>query len=171
MKEFSVTVPCKTYIRKYFTTIYGPQIQLDHKTDFGDTILTKLSHRPLIRISRQHLNIAFRDYNDQLKFVIPVYFFYYTEHNLNEQNIFNINRYLQNTFESDLFTMMNIAAAFGVERKTACETFAKNHNISVEEDITLDAMLRAERRSRTAKTMANFFLVNLSAKVQAPHRQ
>lgn len=165
MKEFTVTIPCKRYIRKYFNHIYGEEISLSHEDDFGDSILTKLSTKPIVRLSKQFMNIAFRDFNDQLKFKLPFDFFYRVEHTLNPQNIYNINRYLQNTFETDLFIIMNIGSAFGVERKISAEAFARKYKIEMDKDITLDAMLQSEYRTRTGKPLKNLFLVYLSGKV------
>lgn len=168
MKDFTVSVPCKRYIRKYYTHIYGPQIPLSHDTDFGDTILTKISMKPIIRMSRQFLNVAFNGYNEQITFRLPVSLFYYVETNLNHQNIYNINRFLQNTFESDFFHIVQIAAAFGVERRKAMEVFIKKHGIEIDNDITLDALLQMEYRCRTKTSISNKFLVHLSSTLRNP---
>lgn len=162
MKEFTITVPCKTYIRKYFNYIYGEEITLNHGDDFSDTILSKISHKPYVRLSKQDLNIAFRYNTDKLIFKLPIDFFYRAENELNEQMIYSINRYLQNIFETDLFIIVNIGAAFGVEKRISCEVFARKHNLVIDKDITLDAMIQAEYRERTYKHSKNKFLVALS---------
>lgn len=171
MKEFTISIPCKKYIRKYFNHIYGAEILLSHGDDFGDTVLTKISTRPYVRLSKQFLNIAFKGYNDELKFTLPFDFFYRAQHSLNEQHIHNINRYLQSTFETDLFIIMNIGSAFGVERKTSAEVFARKYGIEIDKDLTLDAMLQSEYRTRTQKPLKNLFLVYLSGKVHTPSKE
>lgn len=163
MHNYCVAVPCKSYIRKYFASQLGDPIALNHTTDFGDTILTKLSGKPLIRISKQQFNVAFKDYNDQLKFRIPFDFFYRIQNNISSQHIFAINRFLQNVFEADLFVIVNIGAAFGVQRRTAIEAFARKYGINLDEDISFDALIKNESRKRAQKTLANNFLVSLSS--------
>src|SRR4051794_25099824 len=98
MQSYHLSVPTKAYIRKYFTVLYGHPIQLTHANDFGDTILTKMISRPLCQVNKRVLNLSDRDYNDTLRFQLPADFFYRLETELTEQQVYNINRYLENCF-------------------------------------------------------------------------
>lgn len=163
MESYCVNVPCKTYVRKYFNAVYGNQIELNYGSDFADTILTKMATQPIKRLSHHQLNQAFLFFNDEIKFKLPADFFYRVENNLDRQQIYCINRYLVNVFEADFFTVVNVAAAFGIERSTAIEAFCRNYNIILEEDITKEAMKKSEYRHRESPTMKNSFLATLSS--------
>jgi hypothetical protein len=170
IEHYSVSVPCKTYVRKYFCTLYGDTIQLNQQSDTFDTILTKMVTKPLQRLNHHKLNQAFLFYNNQIKFQLPIDYFHRLDKDLDRQQIFSINRFLENVFESDLFTIVNIGAAFGIERRTAIESFARNYNIILEEDITYEALKQSEYRLRKSPTMKENFLVTLSSPFSAKRR-
>ncbi len=162
MQSYSILVPCKTYISKYFSGQYGDLISLDHKSDFGDTILTKLSARPITRINRQKIGMAYQYYDSTLKFKLPIDFFYRIETDISEQKVVNINRYLENIFDSTLLTAIAMATFFGVEKRTATEAFLSKYNILIDEDITHDCIRQKDSRMRRNPAMKNNFLVTLS---------
>lgn len=162
MENYSISIPCKNYIRKYFTAQYGAPIPLALDTNFGDTILTKLSAKPLKRPTQNFLNLAFRDFDSEIKFLIPIHFFYRLQNNVTSQHVWCINRFLQKTFEEDLFIITNIAACFGVARRKAHEAWAQHYNIILDEDMTRDALKKSEQRTRAQKTTENNFLAILS---------
>jgi hypothetical protein len=162
LQSYCVNVPCKGYIKKYFTRLYGHPIPLNHKSDFGDTILTKMISPSLAQANGYVLNLSNRDYNDQVKFQLSFDFFYRVENNLKQQQVYNINRFLENTFKADLFIFVNCAAFFGVERKISIERFADKYEIQLEEDIKYDALVKAEMRYRKTLSARNNLLLQLS---------
>lgn len=163
LTAYSISVPCKAYIKKYFTSVYGSIITLNHQSDFGDTILTKMSTVPLSQVNKTILNQFDRDFNDALKFQLPIDSFYRIEHNLTKQQIYSINRYLENVFETDLFMVVATAGVFGVEKKVAIERFTARFGIQLEDDITYEALKRKEYRYRNSSTAKNLFLNQLSS--------
>lgn len=163
IQSYSVSVPCKGYIKKYFQKLYGTTIPLNHSSDFGITVLTMMSSTPLIRVNKRILNLS-TQYNDcQLQFQLPIDFFYRIENKLTEQQAFAINRYLENVFQADLFQMVNVGAFFGVERRNSIERFANKFDIVLEEDISSEALIKQEYRSRKSGTAKNIFLASLSS--------
>ncbi len=162
MQSYSVVVPCKPYIAKYFTGIYGDVIPLDHKTDFGDTILTKLSARPVTRVNRQKIGVALKLYTSVLKFKLPIDLFYRLDSQVTDQQVVNINRYLENVFDSTILQVIFIAVCFGVEKRTATEAFLNRYNIIIDEDITHDSIRQKDCRMRKNPAMRNNFLATLS---------
>lgn len=163
MTDYCITVPCKAYVKKYFSALYGEPFPLNLTSDLADTILTKMVTQPIKRLSHHQINQAFLHFNDKIKFQLPADFFYRVENNLNQQQSYAINRYLHNVFESDFFAVVNVAAAFGVERRIAIESFCMKFNITLEEDITYEALKKSEYRLRNSPTMKNNFLATLSS--------
>jgi hypothetical protein len=157
LSAYSVDMPCKGYIRKYFNCLYGNPVPLEYSSDFGDTILTKMSTSPLSRVNKKILTIAFKDLNQELKFQLPIDMLHRVENNLSEQQIYYINRYLENIFETDLCMVVNCAGIFGVEKKVAIERFANRFDIQLEEDITYEALQKKEYRFRKSSTAKNLF--------------
>ncbi|MFL5786729.1 MAG: hypothetical protein ACJ748_01640 [Flavisolibacter sp.] len=163
LSTYSLNVPCKGYIKKYFSCLYGDPVTLDHKTDFGDTIFTKMTARPLYRLNHHNINQAFLFFDSQLKFQLPADFFYRIDLELTKQQIYNINRYLENCFRADLFMIINCATFFGVEIRTTIEAFARKHEIILEEDITYEALQKSYYRYKKSSVAKNNFLVQMNS--------
>lgn len=164
MENYTIKIPCKRYIKNYYTSLYGDVIKPDFKTDFGDTILTKLSAKPLNRLSNQDKNIFLKGLTSKISFRLPIDFFYRVENNITDQQIYSLNRYLENTFDSELFIFINIAAAFGVMRKDAFAAFCNRYNIQMNDEITIEGLQKKESRTRAQKKSSHDFLVGLSDK-------
>lgn len=163
LSAYTLDVSTKSYIRKYFTCLYGDIISISHKSDFGDTILTKFLTSPIIRVNKKELNIAFKDYNDKLTFQLPIDMLHRLETEPSQQQVYGINRYLENVFETDLCMFVACASFFGIERKLAIERFAAMHRISIEEDVTYEALKQKEYRFRKNSTSKNLFLLQMSS--------
>lgn len=163
MQSYHQTVPTKTYIRKYFTALYGTPVPLSHANDFGDTILTKMICRPLSQVNKRVLNLSGNDYNDAIRFQLPADFFYRLETEITEQQVYNINRYLENCFKTDMLMVVCCAAFFGVEIRTTIEQFVKRYNIELEEDITYESLQKSYYRFRKNGTAKHHFLLQMSS--------
>lgn len=163
LTAYTLTVSCKAYIKKYYSAIYGNPVVLNHLTDFGDTILTKMSTTPLSQINKTILNQFDRDYNDTLKFQLPIDTFFRIDHELTRQQVYSINRYLENVFETDLHMLVAVAGVFGVEKKLAIERFVSRFDIQLEEDITYEALKQKEYRYRKSSTGKNLFLNQIAS--------
>lgn len=163
LSAYTLSVPTKTYIRKYFNCLYGDPILLSHKSDFGDTILTKLLTCPIIRVNKKELAIASKDYSEKIAFQVPIDMIHRLETELTHQQVYGINRYLENVFETDLCMFVACANFFGIERKVSIERFASMHKISIEEDVTYEALKQKEYRYRKNSTSKNLFLLQMSS--------
>jgi hypothetical protein len=164
LSAYTLGVPTKSYIRKYFNCLYGHPIPLSLKSDFGDTILTKFQTSPLMaRVNKKELAIAFKDFNDKLSFQLPIDMLHRMETQPTDQQVYSINRYLENVFETDLCMFVACASFFGIERKMAIDRFATMHKISIEEDVTYEALKQKEYRFRKNSTSKNLFLLQMSS--------
>lgn len=161
--NYCLPIPCKSYIVKYYSSIYGSPIDLNQREDFADIILTKILTEPPKRLSKQALNIAIKGLNDQIKFRIPIDLFYRIDNSISEQKIWSINRFLERNFEQEMITIISVAGVFGVEKRTVIEAFARKYGIILEEDITLDALKKKDHRIRNNTQFKNKFLALLSS--------
>lgn len=162
MQSYSVSVPCKSYIKKYFSSIYGGIIELNHRSDFGDTILTKMSSTSLAQANCSWLNMEFQHYNEKICFKLSLDFFYRLETELTPQQVYSINRYLENCFKADLFMTILLGTFFGVEMTTVVEKFADKFDINLGEELTQKSLLKSYYRYRKTSTAKNFFLLQMS---------
>lgn len=151
LKSYQVTIPVKTYVAKYFTHLYGHPIPLGHQDDFGDSVLTKLSTPPLIRPTKFDRNITQKYYITALKFQVPMHMYYRLENRVTDAHIFNINRFLENTFETAFCTWVLCQVAAKNQRKTAIEQFCEAHGIDLELDVPFETLKKMEYRDRQYK--------------------
>lgn len=164
MENYTITVPCKKYIKKYFSSVYGDVLKPTLNDDFGDSIITKLSSKPISRLSKQDTNILLKGLDDKIKIRVPIDYFYRLQNSLTDQHIYTINRFLNNRFDNDFFIFVNIGTAFGVERRKVVEYFCNRYNIILDHDATLESMIKKELRLRSDNQLINNFLVGLSSK-------
>lgn len=162
MNNFCVAVPCKAYIKKYFCSLYGDPVDLDLKTDFGDTIVTKISGKPLTRINKSHLTLAFNHFDSQLKFQLPIDFYYRVKVDPSRLQVFGINQYLERVFDADLFLVITHGIGFGIDKSVVIEAFLQKYNILLDEDISYDAIRKKHIRMMQNPTIQNHFLVCLA---------
>jgi hypothetical protein len=163
MQSYSISVPCKSYIKKYFCKIHGDHIFLDHRNDFFDSILTKLSNPPLIRVNKKMLALEFQEYTEQITFTLPIDLFYRIDHQLTQQQVYNINRFLKNCFKADLFMVITSGIFFGVNKETIIEKFAEKFEIELDEELSQKALVKSYYRYRKSSTAKNFFLAQMSS--------
>jgi hypothetical protein len=149
-KSYQVTLPVKTYIAKYFAHLHGLPIPLSHQDDFGDSILTKLSTRPLIRPSKFDRNITMGYFTTALKLQVPMHMYYRLE-TITDAHIININRFLENTFETAFCTWVMCQVAAKVQRKIAIEQFCEGYGIDIEIDVPYETLKKMEYRARIYK--------------------
>jgi len=167
--SYTVTVPCKSYVKKYFTARYGEHIPLDHRDCFGDTILTKMISTPLARANKGVLHFQFKHHNAEIKFKVPTDFFFRIETCLTPQQVYNINRYLENIFESELFLAIIIGHWYNVQQHKAIQSFCDKYKIELDEEISMDAMKKSFQRYKKAASTKSFFLLQMSSPLSSLH--
>lgn len=149
MKHFTFRLPVKKYIEKYLTTIYGPTIPAQMETDIGFVILNTLSSRLDAKVCRGYNKLLHTGSMGSITFTISYHYFYYTKKQLTVHTAILLNRYLEKKFEDDLVRFMQVQKIYAkCSYKKSLEAFAKLYNIELDEDITFDALIKMEYRSR-----------------------
>jgi len=162
MQLYHVIVPCKNYIKKYFSSLYGEKIHLDHRSDFGDTILSKMSGYRLAHFNKRTIHLELQNYQDKIIF-IPTMEFYSRNEGLTTLQIYNINRYLENCFKSDMFNCISVGSFFGVSHNTVIRKFLFSFEIDPDEDLSYAAMKKAYYRHSKSSFAKNSFLSQMSS--------
>lgn len=163
MQFYTIHLPVKTYVRKYLETIYGNPIFIDGKTIFSDIILSKLSSNLTSFLPATDLDTRLNRFADKVDIKIPIHYWYRLEKNVTQHTIVRINRYFENCFESDLHKHVDLQVRYvNAERKAAIESFAAEHKLDVEVDITFEAMKKMEYRHRKEKENSKKSLKGLS---------
>lgn len=154
MKTFSVSIPSKSYLRKYLHKRYGYPIPLNHQTLIGTTVLALLEKK--IYSDRSNQEDVFRTYSsytDKVEFVIAQSFVYKTGHMLEvpPHKAIVINRHFEAHFEEELyaFCQKEITSHRKYPRyDLAYERFAEKYGIEFDVDITYEAIKKMEYRFR-----------------------
>lgn len=145
---FTVSLPVKTYIRKYIASLYGEPLLLNLDSDIGFMILNTLASRLESKMSRGYVDLWKKRFTDKMVFRIPYHYFSITRKDVSPNTYVLVNRMIETIFERDLERYVSLHRAAGHETKRAIELFCENHGIELEVDITFDAIKKQEYRLR-----------------------
>ena len=150
MHSFTFVLPSKTHIKKFITSTHGDPIRLDLKTDIGFVILATLTSRLDGKCGRgSGLIDHWQDrYKDKIIFKIPFHYLDISRKEVSPYTFALLNRYFENQFEAELNRHIQKSIAGGNTIKKGIENFMDHYGIELEEDISYDAVKKAEYRSR-----------------------
>lgn len=146
-KYLKVSIPCKTYIKKYITTLYGHPVQATIKHSLGCMINLCLDKNIYLdnRISESFIH---KYYNDELIVHVNKWQFQRAGFSVSPGKAHLINKFMEDLFEVHLFQFVDAGVCSGRERKSCIDQFATLHHIETEIDITFDALKKIEYRTR-----------------------
>jgi len=146
-KYYLVKVPCKRYIRKFITSIFGDPVKADRSSSVGcflNSILTKNTYE-----SRNIGDVFDTKYmHDHIPFMINKFQFTHIGFDVPKDKVLELNRYLENMFEEMLYSYCHVRIDINPERKKLIEEFVRLYKIEVDEDISMDALVKMEYRFR-----------------------
>lgn len=176
MKTFTFRLPVKKYIQKYLTTVYGETIPATMDTEIGFLVLNTLGSRISAQVSRGYNSQLFATNKADVTFTLSYHYFYLTKKEVTTQTGILLNRAFEAMFEEDLCRyvdayyqagkliqdtidqlaghwrarqeMMASIENIDYSRQKYILKFANFHNIDLEKDITLDALIKMEYRRR-----------------------
>jgi len=160
MQYFTVTIPVKTYVRKYIEARYPQPMILSTNNYLGCVIYSYLekTNNPLIlRQTRSLVNSRYNKLTDSIKIEIPRYQIYksYLGLNISPFAAILINNLFEEKIIEDLHAWCvayEISESESVNRlypyRQAVEAFCKNHNIDLEIDIAYDTIRKKEYRHK-----------------------
>jgi hypothetical protein len=157
---YTVTIPTSPYVKAFISQLYGDPIRINNKTTIGSFLIGTLSKTSMpAKHSQESRDIRFKFFIDSLTCVaslsdMPVYGF-----RLTENHIIQINRYLENIFDEQLYfyvqRRINASSRYAGYDK-AYEAFITEYNMP--ENVTMDLLKQIEYRFRkkiSKKSLAN----------------
>jgi hypothetical protein len=159
-KYFTVTLPCKPYIKKYVGAVYGDPFRADHSTPLGCYINIALEKK-----NYENRNISnsfvYTGMNDKIAIQLNRWQFTGLGYSFSNESVKVINRFLEEQFEEDLYKHCYLYvinnANFSQRNnglKDAINMFCQLHNITTipdigeTQDISMDGLVKKERRAR-----------------------
>jgi hypothetical protein len=149
-KYFSVKLPCKPYIKRYCISLHGDPVPANNRTSLGcfaSACLTK----------ERYTNRSYTDsfihkyYTENLRFQVSAWAWTRLGFDFPTAKVIELNQYLESRFEEHLHQWVDVRYREGkTERRRLIEEFAESYGIELEEDISLDALVKTEYRMRKA---------------------
>jgi hypothetical protein len=153
VKTFALTIPTKSYIRKYIHSRYGYPVVLNNKTLFGTVMISLLEKKAYSSGARDIHKATFSTYRDKVEMVIPQSYIIKNIHGLHISidKAIVVNRYYENQFEEDLYHFCKYNLTKNGKHPgydVAICQFAERHCIEFDVDITFEALKKMEYRFR-----------------------
>ncbi len=153
IKSYIINIKTKPYIRKYLMAKYGHPIPLNYSSLIGAAVMAFLSKTVPTDTHQFKKDIRYRHFTRDIFFTIAQSQINTCRHGLNvtQTQTICINRFFEAEFEEYLFHQVNFMLMKNpdLQRRQAIEQFAKNFGIELDEDISLDGLIKSEYRTRT----------------------
>lgn len=167
-KGLKVTIQTKAYLKKYLLTLYGEPLRFTSDNEFG-MCLASFIYRPVSNSQqsgankeavpvlalksqqgKEALRMRFDKYDTLLDIHLPKNFLTQRRggFEIKEEHVIVLNRLFEKKFESDLWHKCNLMSILGIEIKEALVLITDSYNIVIDEDITMDSLVRKEYRFR-----------------------
>lgn len=152
MRYIKLSIPVKTYVRKYIETKYPGPLKLSVTNNLGYLIFSCLEKQNSNwhKISADHLHIRYNLLKDKINVLLP------SDYNYLYANGFSIPAakgvLINNLFEERIIEEISFCCKIyekvGFSRRQAIEDFCDTHGIELDLDITYAAIKKAEYRYR-----------------------
>lgn len=148
-----ISIPVKPHIAKYITAIYGSPIKVGFSTMPGKIVYACLQKKP------QNYNVKADDYVQKklsalkasITFIINRSQVLYPGKFITHHKKRLLNDILEDYFYMHLANYCKINRQQGIKVEVALKDFCKQHNITINKDITIDALRKSEQRCNIKK--------------------
>lgn len=152
MRYLKLTIPVKTYVRKYIEAKYPGLIKLGYGTTLGSYIYVCLEKQssPWHKKSLNLLQKRYELLTDHITVLLPANgnTFYTTGFSIPVSKSILINDFFEEKIIDEIHYRCNIYNKVGYSRNQAIEDFCDDYNIIIDVDITHAALKKAEYRLR-----------------------
>ena len=149
-KYFTVHLPCKPYIKKYASHRFGSPLLCKTQnpvTNYLNACLVKERYTE----HKYSKSFIHANYTASITFSVSGWVFSHVGFDFPTGKVIEINQFLENMFFEHLFEWCDVRYIPGKnERKALIEQFAERHGIDLIDDISLEALVKKERRMRDA---------------------
>lgn len=172
MKTFSLSIPTKTYLRKYLHKRFGYPIAVNSKTHFG--MMVQLALEKKVYQDSPGRDFRYASFIDKVDLAISESLFFKLGYDVPKDKAILINRYFEIQFEEDLYrhcqlrvdsdrAKLHRKGKGGCGYDKAINEFAELHGIELEVDISFECLKKSEYRHRK-KIEKNFSAIVPSSK-------
>ena len=147
-KYLRVSIPTKTYLRKFIETYEGPAPVLDNSTLFRQVAFSFLEKSVIRDENYKPKNLAETGHNDKLIMLVSERTFSHVGHSISLEKAMYINNYIKSDFDTKLTysILLQTITKHKTIRKSA-EFFCEAHGIEVDMDISLDNLVKKWHRT------------------------
>ncbi|MEJ7830818.1 MAG: hypothetical protein WKF91_21615 [Segetibacter sp.] len=149
-KHFELTIPTKPYLKKYLQALYGEPLFFTINNHFGICIAAFLWRPIQFHHRKELLKIRTDKFEDKLTINLPMAFLTARQSGfyISDNHIITLNKLFENRFEEDLWRFCMAMNLRKRETKDAIEDFCYVYKISIDDDITFEALKKKEWRFR-----------------------
>lgn len=152
MRNIKISIPVKTYVRKYIEAKYPGEIRLGYTTQIGSYLFLCLEKQSS-HWHKKNLNLLQKRYallTDSIKVLLPASgdTFYKTGFSIPISKSILINDFFEDKIIEEINFRCNTYERVGFSRNQAIEDFCDEYNIIIDVDITHGALKKAEYRYR-----------------------
>ena len=167
MRYIKLSVPVKTYVRKYIEVKYPGEIKLNFTSTLGRLVHCCLEKQSSHWWLKKEVNLSQQRYmllTDKITVLLPWNqgTFYQTGFSIPGAKLAIINNYFEDQIIDEINFWGGIYYKTGKSRNQAIEDFCEHYDIIIDVDITRDAFRKATYRYR--KNLQNLATVKASDK-------
>lgn len=149
---YKLSIPCKTYVRKYIEAKNGGAIKLSYRSTLGSYVYVCLEkesstwHRKTINLLQKRYELL----TDHITVLLPGTgdTLYRTGYRIPASKSLLINDFFEDLIIQEINFRCNTYERVGYSRNQAIEDFCDEYNIILDVDITQAALRKAEYRYR-----------------------
>lgn len=146
-RYWRVTIPTRKYLKKYIQYYNGDQPILDNSTQFKAYAASMLSFNTIRDSDYKPKNLSEMGLNAELTLLVSNRTFTHIGHTITVEKAMYINRMMSWEFSATLSLMvMNLHCVKKMSLQDSLEKFCEIYNIEIDEDITMDNLLKIWRR-------------------------
>ncbi|MDR6565481.1 hypothetical protein [Chitinophaga ginsengisegetis] len=146
-RYWRVTIPTKKHLKKFIQYYNGEQPLLDNSTQFKAFALSMLSFNTIRDKAYKPKNLSEMGHNDTLTMLVSNRTFTHIGHTITFEKAMYINRMMAYEFSVTLSLMIsNLHSVKKMPLQEALEKFCEVYGLEIDEDITMDNLLKIWRR-------------------------
>lgn len=146
-RYWRVTMPTKKYLKKFIQFYNGEQPLLDNSTQFKAYAASMLSFNTIRDKEYKPKNLFEMGHNAELTLLVSNRTFTHIGHTITFEKAMYINRMMAWEFSATLSLMvMNLHCVKKMPLQEALEKFCEVYGLEIDEDITMDNLLKIWRR-------------------------
>lgn len=148
IKYYRVSIPTKTYLKKFIIRYEGEQPVLDNSTRFRQFAFSLLEKSVIRDQDYRPKNLSEQGHTDKLVMLISERTFTHVGHSISLEKAMYINNFIKSEFDM----ILSLSVIFQTTKKNrtireSLEAFCDAHEIEMDRDISLDNLIKIWHRT------------------------